>query len=564
MTTTAENTGAEANPAGFTHKQIMVVLSGLLLGMLLGALDQTIVSTSIRTIADDLHGYSMQAWVTTAYLITATLATPLYGKLSDMYGRKPFYLAAITLFVAGSLLCTLAQSMYQLAAFRAFQGLGAGGLMSLALTILGDMVGPRERARYQGYFLAVFGTSSVVGPVLGGVLAGQDQILGISGWRWVFLVNVPLGIIALAVVSKVLKLPKVARAKQAVDWFGVLTIALGIVPLLVVAEQGREWGWGSANSITCYVVGGLGLIGFVAVEAKQGDAALIPLRMFKNSTFALGVVISVVVGAAMFGGITLLPQYLQVVRGASPTLAGMQMLPLVVGMMAASVFAGQLIARTGRYRLFPPLGAGLLVLGLFLLHFVQVDTPLWVTMSFMLITGLGLGNLMQPLTLAIQNALPPQDMGVSTAAATFFRQIGGTLGVAVFLSILFAQVSPNISNELQAAATQPEFKAAVAEGMHSPNPVDAALATGLADKDTSAAAQVLNDSSVIQQLNPALAQPFKAGFADAMDTVFLSAAGVALIAMVLVLFWKEVPLRTAGGIQARREAVVEADTEAIG
>ncbi|GAB4588462.1 MDR family MFS transporter [Nocardia sp. IFM 10818] len=564
MTTTAENTEAEANPAGFTHKQIMVVLSGLLLGMLLGALDQTIVSTSIRTIADDLHGYSMQAWVTTAYLITATLATPLYGKLSDMYGRKPFYLAAITLFVAGSLLCTLAQSMYQLAAFRAFQGLGAGGLMSLALTILGDMVGPRERARYQGYFLAVFGTSSVVGPVLGGVLAGQDQILGISGWRWVFLVNVPLGIIALAVVSKVLKLPKVARAKQAVDWFGVLTIALGIVPLLVVAEQGREWGWGSANSITCYVVGGLGLIGFVAVEAKQGDAALIPLRMFKNSTFALGVVISVVVGAAMFGGITLLPQYLQVVRGASPTLAGMQMLPLVVGMMVASVFAGQLIARTGRYRLFPPLGAGLLVLGLFLLHFVHVDTPLWVTMSFMLITGLGLGNLMQPLTLAIQNALPPQDMGVSTAAATFFRQIGGTLGVAVFLSILFAQVSPNISTELQAAATQPEFKAAVAQGVHSANPVDAALATGLAHQDTSAAAQVLEDSSVIQQLNPTLAQPFKAGFADAMDTVFLSAAGVALIAMVLVLFWKEVPLRTAGGIQARREAVVEADTEAIG
>ncbi len=302
----------------------------------------------------------------------------------------------------------------------------------------------------------------------------------------------------------------------------------------------------------------------MAVEAKQGDAALIPLRMFKNSTFALGVIISVVVGAAMFGGITLLPQYLQVVLGASPTLAGMQMLPLVVGMMVASVFAGQLISRTGRYRMFPPLGAGLLVLGLFLLHFVHVDTPLWVTMAFMLITGLGLGNLMQPLTLAIQNALPPQDMGVSTAAATFFRQIGGTLGVAVFLSILFAQVSPNISNELQAAATRPEFTAAVAESVHSANPVDAALANGLVNKDTSAAAQVLEDSSVIQQLNPTLAQPFKAGFAEAMDTVFLSAAGVALIAMVLVLFWKEVPLRTAGGIQARREAVVEAEAEAIG
>ncbi|MRH87806.1 DHA2 family efflux MFS transporter permease subunit [Nocardia sp. SYP-A9097] len=542
----------------------MVVLSGLLLGMLLGALDQTIVSTSIRTIADDLQGYSMQAWVTTAYLITATLSTPLYGKLSDMYGRKPFYLAAITIFVAGSLLCAFATSMYELAAFRAFQGLGAGGLMSLALTILGDMVGPRERARYQGYFLAVFGTSSVAGPVLGGIISGQDTILGITGWRWVFLVNVPLGIIALAVVSRVLKLPKVERSKATVDWFGVLTMAVGLVPLLVVAEQGRIWGWSSTNSIICYVVGALGLIGFVAVQAKLGDAALIPLRMFKNSTFALGVAISIVVGSAMFGGMTLLPQYLQVVRGSSPTLAGMQMLPLVVGMMVASIFAGQTISRTGRYKIFPPLGAGLLVLGLFLLHFIGADTPLYVAMLFMLVVGLGLGNLMQPLTLAIQNALPPQDMGVSTAAATFFRQIGGTLGVAVFLSIMFSQVGPNISTELQSAATTQEFKTAVAEGMHSTNPAEAALTNGLATGDHSAAAKVLDDSSVIQQLNPTLAHPFKVGFANAMDTVFLAASAVALIALILVLFWKEVPLRMAGGIQARAEKVEETDVAAIG
>lgn len=552
MTTTTHI--EETSPAGFTHKQIMVVLSGLLLGMLLGALDQTIVSTSIRTIADDLQGYSMQAWVTTAYLITATLSTPLYGKLSDMYGRKPFYLAAITIFVVGSLLCTFSQSMYELAAFRAFQGLGAGGLMSLALTILGDMVGPRERARYQGYFLAVFGTSSVAGPVLGGIISGQDEIFGITGWRWVFLVNVPLGIIALIVVSRVLKLPKVEKSKVAVDWFGVLFIAIGLVPLLVVAEQGRIWGWSSASSMTCYVVGALGLVGFVAVQAKLGDAALIPLRMFKNSTFALGVGISIVVGSAMFGGMTMLPQYLQVVRGSSPTLAGMQMLPLVVGMMVASIFAGQTISRTGSYKVFPPLGAGLLVLGLFLLHFIGVDTQLWVSMLFMLIVGLGLGNLMQPLTLAIQNALPPKDMGVSTAAATFFRQIGGTLGVAVFLSIMFSQVGPNIATELQSASTTQEFKVAVAEGMHSSNPAEAALATGLANQDAAATAKVLDDSSVIQQLNPTLAHPFKAGFANAMDTVFLTAAGVALIALILVMFWKEVPLRTSGGIQAARES----------
>ncbi|WP_084477759.1 MDR family MFS transporter [Nocardia jejuensis] len=541
----------------------MVVLSGLLLGMLLGALDQTIVSTSIRTIADDLSGYSMQAWVTTAYLITATLSTPLYGKLSDMYGRKPFYLAAITIFVVGSLLCTFSQSMYELAAFRAFQGLGAGGLMSLALTILGDMVGPRERARYQGYFLAVFGTSSVVGPVLGGIISGQDEILGITGWRWVFLVNVPLGLIALAVVSRVLRLPKVERPKVAVDWFGVLTIALGLVPLLVVAEQGREWGWTSTNSIVCYVVGALGVASFIAIEARLGDAALIPLRMFKNSTFALGVVISVVVGSAMFGGITLLPQYLQVVRGSSPTLAGMQMLPLVLGMMSASIVAGQLISRTGRYKIFPPIGAGLLVLGLFLLHFVTADTHLYWTMLFMLVTGLGLGNLMQPLTLAIQNALPPKDMGVSTAAATFFRQIGGTLGVAVFLSILFSQVTPNISDEMKVAVTQPEFQQALADAPHSGNPADLALAQSLASPNPSAAGDVLKDSSIIQQLSPALAHPFKVGFANAMDTVFLAAAGVALIALLLVFFWKEVPLRTAGGIQARQESAGESEKATV-
>ncbi|WP_280355245.1 MDR family MFS transporter [Nocardia otitidiscaviarum] len=542
------------NSAGFTHRQILTILSGLMLGMLLGALDQTIVSTSIRTIADDLQGYSLQAWVTTAYLITATLATPLYGKLSDMYGRKPFYLAAITLFIAGSLMCTLAQSMYQLAAARAFQGLGAGGLMSLALTILGDIVSPRERARYQGYFLAVFGTSSVVGPVLGGLISGQNEILGITGWRWVFLVNVPIGLVALAVVSRVLRLPKVERSKVPVDWFGVLMLAIGIVPLLVVAEQGREWGWSSGGSLACYLIGALGILGFIAVEARQGDAALIPLRTFKNSTFALGVVISFVVGMAMFGGITLLPQYLQVVQGSSPTLAGMQMLPLVLGMMTASIISGQLISRTGRYRWFPPIGAVLVTLGMFLLHLVSADTELWVVMVFMAITGLGLGNLMQPLMLALQNALPPKDMGVSTAAATFFRQIGGTLGVAVFLSILFSQLTPNISDELRAASARPEFQAAVVAGARSDNPADRALATGLARQDHSAAGEVMQDSSIIQQLNPTLAAPFKAGFADAMDTVFLVAAGVSVIALLLVAFWKEVPLRTAGGIQARTEA----------
>ncbi|MFF2086706.1 MDR family MFS transporter [Nocardia sp. NPDC058176] len=551
MTTTAAPVDS---PAGFTHRQILTVLSGLMLGMLLASLDQTIVSTSIRTIADDLGGYSLQAWATTAYLITATISTPLYGKLSDMFGRKPFYLTAIGLFVIGSLLCTLAGSMYQLAAFRAFQGLGAGGLMSLSLAIMGDMVGPRERARYQGYFLATFGLSSVLGPVLGGLLAGQDTILGVTGWRWVFLVNVPLGLLALVVVTRVLHLPRKPHATHRIDFGGALVLAVGLVPLLIVAEQGREWGWSSTASVACYVIGALGVAGFVAVEKYMGDAALIPLRIFGNVTFALGVVISFVVGAAMFGGMLLLPQYLQVVRGTSPTEAGLQMLPMVLGLMIGSIVSGRLISKTGRYRAFPVIGATMLTLGLFLLHLLDADSPLWLAMIFMACTGFGLGNLMQPLTLALQNALPPKDMGVSTASATFFRQIGGTLGVAVFLSILFSVLTPNITAQMQSAANDPAYRQAIAAGAQSTNPADVALAKGLLANDTSTAGQVLQDSSIIQQLNPELARPFQVGFAESMSTVFLVAAGVALLALLLVLFWKEVPLRMSGGIEAAGDA----------
>ena len=376
-----------------------------------------------------------------------------------------------------------------------------------------------------------------------------------------FLVNVPVGILALAVVTKVLQLPKRPRSQVRIDWAGVLALVVGLVPLLIVAEQGRTWGWGSAASLACYAIGALGIAGFIAVEARLGDAALIPLRMFKNTTFALGVVISFVVGAAMFGGISLLPQYLQVVRGASPTVAGLQTLPMVFGMMTASIVAGQTISRTGRYRIFPIIGASLLTVGLFLLHFVSADSHLWLVMIFMAIVGLGLGNLMQPLTLALQNALPPKDMGVSTSSATFFRQIGGTMGVAVFLSILFAQLTPNIGHQMQVAAAQPAYQQAIVQGVHSGNPADAALAKGLMAHDTSAAGNVLSDSSVVQQLNPTLARPFKVGFADSMDTVFLSVTALAVLALVLVAFWKEVPLRTAGGIAASSETRAQERTE---
>jgi EmrB/QacA subfamily drug resistance transporter len=537
-------------PVAYTHRQILAVLSGLMLGMVLAALDQTIVATAIRTIADDLDGYSLQAWATTAYLVTATLATPLYGKLSDIYGRKPFFMFAITVFVIGSVMCTFSTSMYMLAAFRAVQGLGAGGLFSLALTIIGDIVSPRERAKYQGYFLAVFGTSSVLGPVLGGVFAGQDVILGIDGWRWVFLVNVPVGLVALTVVSRVLHLPRRPSGSRRIDWWGAIALAVGVVPLLVVAEQGHSWGWGSSKSLACYVIGVIGVLAFVSVELAMKDDALIPMRFFRNSTFALGVVISLVVGAVMFGGITLLPQYLQVVKGSSPTLAGFQILPMVLGLMAGSVVSGQMISRTGRYRYFPILGTALIGIGAFLLHTLAADTPMPVVMVFMLILGLGLGNLMQPLTLAIQNALPPQDMGVSTGAATFFRQIGGTAGVAIFLSILFSRLTPAIGERVTAAAGTADFRRAVAAAAQSNDPAEAAMGQGMLSPDHTGVSGVLTDSSVIGKLDDVLALPFREGFADAIGSVFLSVSMLAVVAFVLTLMWKEVPLRSESGLQA--------------
>src|SRR3954454_7648649 len=338
-TTTVPAARSEPGPAGgvqLSHRQILEVLSGLMLGMFLAALDQTIVSTAIRTIGDDLHGLSVQAWVTTAFLITSTISTPLFGKLSDIYGRKPLFMLAISIFILGSALCGLAQSMYMLAAFRAFQGIGAGGLMPLALAIIGDIIPPRERAKYQGYFRAVFGTASVLGPVIGGFFAGQSSILGIPGWRWIFYINVPIGIVALIVVEAVLKL-RHQRRDHRIDWTGAGMLVVGLVPLLIIAEQGRVWGWSSPRAFGCYLVGVLGLVAFVWVESRMGDEALLPLRLFRNNVFSVSSAQATVVGMGVFGGIGAIPLYLQIVKGASPTEAGLLLLPLVAAMMIASL-----------------------------------------------------------------------------------------------------------------------------------------------------------------------------------------------------------------------------------
>jgi EmrB/QacA subfamily drug resistance transporter len=531
-----------------SHRQILTIFAGLMIGLFLAALDQTIVATSIRTIADDLDGLSLQAWATTAYLITATITTPLYGKLSDIFGRKPLFLSAISIFLVGSVACSFATSMYQLAAFRGIQGLGAGGLFSLALTIVGDIVAPRERARYQGYFVAVFGTSSVLGPLAGGFFAGQPVLLGITGWRWVFLVNVPLGIIALIVVTKVLNIPHSPRPHR-IDWPGAIALTVSLVPLLIVAEQGRIWGWSSLPALACYAIGLAGLGAFLVLERRIGEDALLPVRFFRNGVFRWGVIASFIAGTGMFAVLAVLPLYLQIVKGSSPTEGGLQTLPLVLGIMSMSVFSGQMIARTGRYKIWPIIGLSLMIVGAALLSRVDVDTPYWRTAVIMVVIGWGLGGNMQPLTLAVQNALPPRDMGVATASATFFRQMGGTLGTAVFLSVLFDQLGGRVAENFRAASDTPRFGAALTDPAVAANPANAPILGFVKDGSDLA----LDDSSFLSGADPVLSRPILDAFARSMSTVFLVASVVLVIGLFAVVMMKELPLRRQSGVDAVRD-----------
>jgi EmrB/QacA subfamily drug resistance transporter len=559
MTTNPASVPAAPSPddtGEYSHAQILTILSGLMLGMFLGALDQTIVSTSIRTIADDLQGLSLQAWVTTAYLITSTVTTPIYGKLGDLYGRKKLFMVAITLFILGSALCSFATSMYQLAAFRAFQGLGAGGLFTLVLAIVGDIVSPRERARYTGYFMAMFATSSVLGPVIGGFFAGRSELLAMAGWRWVFLVNVPIGIGALFVVFRTLHVHHRPGARVRIDWWGAVWLVVGLVPLLTVAEQGREWGWDSGRSLTAFAIGAVGLLSFVATEARMGPAAMIPLSLFRIRAAAVSISASVVVGSAMFGGIMLLPLYMQIVHGASPTESGFLMLPMVLGMMIASIGAGQIISRTGRIRAFPIIGSSLIVVGLLLLSRTGADTPLLAVLLTMFLLGLGLGQCMQPLLLIMQSAVPPTQIGVATSSATFFRQIGGTLGVAVFLSILFGSVGGNIQHAVQEESRTAAWQQVVNDPDLDPASIDGQVVASLQHPtpDGGVLGKVQDDSSIIDQMNPVLAHPFKVGFATSMDTVFLAAGLVGVLAFLVLLLMPQVELRATSASVAARAA----------
>lgn len=562
------NTG---NTPIMSRRQINLVVVGLMAGMFLSALDQTIVGTSMRTIADDLNGLSLQAWVTTAYLITATIMTPIYGKLSDIFGRRPLFIFAITIFLLGSLLAGMSQSMEMLAAFRAVQGIGAGGLMALPLATMGDMLSPRERAKYQGYFLAVFGVSSVIGPLIGGLFAGADQILWVAGWRWVFLVNLPIGIVALAIVLRFLHLPKFhSDHKVRIDWFGAAFVIMALVPLLLVAENGREWGWDSPAAIWSYVVGGVGVVAFILTEWRMRDDAIIPLKLFKSRVFSMATVIGVFVGFGMFGGMLVIPLYLQLVQGATPTESGLLMLPMIAGMMTGAIVSGQVISRTGMYRVFPISGTFFMALGYFWLTFEELSTPLWWVMVGMFFIGLGLGQLMQTLTIASQNSVSGKDMGVATSASTFFRQIGGTLGTAVLFSVLFSRIPDTIAAAFKDDTLMGNLVAATKDPAVIADPKNEdilqLLQTAQSGGDTSGLTDALNgNSSFLTGADSALSAPFLTGFVDASITVFWVAFAVVSVAFVLSLFFKPAPLREVSAMQERHdEARTEAKLAAMG
>ena len=516
-----------ANNTYLEHKEIVPILVGLMSGLFLAALDQTIVATAIKTIGDDLNGLSLQAWATTAYLITSTITTPLYGKLSDIFGRKPLFIWAISIFVVGSALSAFATSMYSLAIYRAIQGLGAGGLFTLALAIIGDIVPPRERSKYQGYFIAVFGTSSVLGPVIGGFFAGQNSIIGITGWRWVFLVNVPIGLVALFIVGRTLHIPNFQKVNHSIDWLGAISLTVGLIPLLLVAQEGRVWGWTSVESITCYSIGIVSLILFVIFENRMKDEAILPLRLFKDKTFSLVSVVGLITGAGMFGGLAMLPLYLQIVGGSSPTRAGLELLPLTLGIMTGSIISGRVISKTGKYKIFPVIGTILLTATLFLMTTFNADTKYWWIAILSYLFGVGLGHVLQPTVIAVQNAVAKKDLGVATSSVTLFRQLGATVGTAAFISILFGKVGKETQNAFAASVTDPEYQKALMD------PNNAATVQQLQALQTGQA--TFDDTSWLASANRTLIHPILEGFANSMSYVFLIGAIVVAGSIIFAL-----------------------------
>jgi MFS family permease len=424
--------------------------------------------------------------------------------------------------------------------------------MALALTILGDILSPRERTKYQAAFFAVFGVASVLGPVLGGFFAGADDLLGLAGWRWIFLINVPLGAIAMVVILRVLHLPHTRRGTR-IDWWGVGALVLALVPLLIVVEQGREWGWTSPLVLSLTAAVAVGTVLFLVAERAAGDNALLPLRLFRIPTVAVSTGVNFIMGFAMFGGLAGLPLYLQISKGMTPTQAGLAMLPFTFGILTMAMVGSRAIRRTGRYRWLPIMGTAVLVVAGLVLSTLTAASPLAHLFGGSFLFGLGLGSIMQPLMLAVQNAVSPRDMGTGTSSVMFFRQIGGSLGTAVFLALLFGSVQARIGEEFAAAAQTAEFQQAVADpAVVAPGSLNAVVAEVVASgslDDAEAAGLSLDDTSFIQELHPVLAAPFEEGFADSITWVLAISALITLLAFALTWLLPELPLREKSGLE---------------
>jgi EmrB/QacA subfamily drug resistance transporter len=513
QTIEADRTGT-GTPGPLSRRQLRIVFGGLMLGMLLAALDQTIVATALPTIVGDLGGLNHLSWVVTAYLLTSTAVTPLWGKLSDLYGRRGTFQAAIVIFLAGSMLSGLSQNMAELIAFRAIQGLGGGGLMALAMAIVGDLVAPRERGRYQGYFGAVFALASVSGPLLGGYLT--DQL----SWRWIFYVNLPLGIAALIVTSVVLRIP-FRRLQRRIDYLGsVLLIAAVSCVVTATTWGGTTFPWGSVQIVGLAVAAVALLVVFVAWEARASEPIL-PLHLFRNPIFTVAGAITGLLGLALFGAVVYLPEYLQVVRGASAISSGLQLMPLTLGIVVASAGCGQLVSRTGRYKIFPIVGAALLTVGFWLLSHIQVGTSTAVLSGWMLVVGLGIGCIMQVAVLAVQNAVAYQDLGTATSAVVFFRLLGGSLGTALFGAVLLNRLQHNLAVLLPVGAGRRA-------------PVDLSSLQGAPQQLRALPGPVLH----------ALLE----AFARSYQVVYQWAIPFAVATLVLALLLREAPLRTTANV----------------
>lgn len=486
-------------------------MGALMLVMLLAALDQTIVATALPRIAQELHGLNEFSWVATAYLLASGVSTPLYGKISDLLGRKKIFQFAILLFLGGSILCGLSQNMTQLVIFRAIQGLGAGGLMTLVITIIGDIIPPRQRGKYMGYLFSVFGVSSVAGPLLGGFLT--DSL----SWRWVFFVNVPLGAIAFYEVTRRLHLPK-RKLEHKIDFLGAGLLSSAIVCLLLATVWGgTTYAWGSNQIIG--LLGGSAILTalFIWCETKAKEP-IMPLRLFKNDIFTVSSLMSLLVGVSMFASILYIPLYQQLVRGYSPTESGLLMLPLVGGLLITSIFSGRLITKLGRYKPFPIIGNIVLGIGIWLFSHLSLSTSEWELGAWMVVIGVGLGLFMQVTTLAIQNAVNPKDLGVATSTATFFRSVGSSLGAAIFGAILTSRLAIHLS---------------------------ALIPKGSSGAENINVSDVQSGTTNISTLPPDVSHNILLAFVQSFHDMFLIALPFVAAGFIVALLLREKPLRSS-------------------